>query len=49
MWVIGNAAGTGCDAAPYFRVFNQKITEKFDEKEFTSWILNLNWGNTNLW
>jgi deoxyribodipyrimidine photo-lyase len=28
---VGNwqwAAGTGCDAAPYFRVFNQKSTEK---------------------
>ncbi|MCE3011194.1 MAG: DNA photolyase family protein [Proteobacteria bacterium] len=28
------AAGTGCDAAPYFRVFNPDAqTEKFDEKE----------------
>jgi len=33
---VGNwqwAAGTGCDAAPYFRVFNPEIQlKKFDEK-----------------
>jgi deoxyribodipyrimidine photo-lyase len=33
---VGNwqwAAGTGCDAAPYFRVFNPEIQQKkFDEK-----------------
>jgi deoxyribodipyrimidine photo-lyase len=27
------AAGTGCDAAPYFRVFNPEIQQKkFDKK-----------------
>jgi deoxyribodipyrimidine photo-lyase len=34
---VGNwqwAAGTGCDAALYFRVFNPEIQlKKFDEKE----------------
>jgi deoxyribodipyrimidine photo-lyase len=28
------AAGTGCDAAPYFRVFNPKLqTDKFDPQQ----------------
>jgi deoxyribodipyrimidine photo-lyase len=28
------AAGTGCDAAPYFRVFNPELqTEKFDPRQ----------------
>jgi deoxyribodipyrimidine photo-lyase len=35
---VGNwqwAAGTGCDATPYFRVFNPSIQlKKFDEKVF---------------
>jgi deoxyribodipyrimidine photo-lyase len=33
---VGNwqwAAGTGCDAAPYFRVFNPEIQKKFDKTE----------------
>lgn len=37
------AAGTGCDAAPYFRVFNPKLqTEKFDHqlKYVKKWIPN---------
>jgi len=41
---IGNgqwASGTGCDASPYFRVFNPMIqTEKFDKdrKYIKKWI-----------
>ena len=39
------AAGTGCDAAPYFRVFNPALqTEKFDpeKKYIMKWIPELN-------
>ncbi|OFY48107.1 MAG: hypothetical protein A2W85_02755 [Bacteroidetes bacterium GWF2_41_31] len=39
------AAGTGCDAAPYFRVFNPLIqAEKFDPKQnyVSHWIHELN-------
>jgi deoxyribodipyrimidine photo-lyase len=33
MWQWQWAAGTGCDATPYFRVFNPSIQlKKFDEK-----------------
>lgn len=45
---VGNwqwAAGTGCDAAPYFRVFNPAIQqEKFDSKSIyiRKWIPELN-------
>ena len=45
---VGNwqwAAGTGCDAAPYFRVFNPSLqTEKFDPKleYIKKWIPELN-------
>jgi deoxyribodipyrimidine photo-lyase len=38
------AAGTGCDASPYFRVFNSKLqTEKFDKdlKYIRRWIPEL--------
>jgi deoxyribodipyrimidine photo-lyase len=41
---VGNwqwAAGTGCDAAPYFRVFNPEIQQtKFDSKNIyiNKWI-----------
>jgi deoxyribodipyrimidine photo-lyase len=49
---VGNwqwAAGTGCDAAPYFRVFNPEIQlKKFDEKGIyiRKWIpeFDLNYG-----
>ncbi len=47
---VGNwqwAAGTGCDAAPYFRVFNPEIQlKKFDPKlEYTKkWVTDLNTG-----
>jgi deoxyribodipyrimidine photo-lyase len=43
--VYWQAAGTGCDATPYFRVFNPSIQlKKFDEKGIyiRQWILNLN-------
>lgn len=39
------AAGSGCDAAPYFRIFNPKLqTEKFDKdlKYIKKWIPELN-------
>lgn len=39
------AAGTGCDAAPYFRVFNPSIqAEKFDKKQtyIRQWIPDYN-------
>jgi deoxyribodipyrimidine photo-lyase len=39
------AAGSGCDAAPYFRVFNPKLqTEKFDAKleYIRAWVPELN-------
>ena len=39
------AAGTGCDAAPYFRVFNPyEQVKKFDPdlKYITKWVKNLN-------
>ena len=39
------AAGSGCDAAPYFRIFNPKAqTEKFDKelKYIKTWIPELN-------
>jgi deoxyribodipyrimidine photo-lyase len=39
------AAGTGCDAAPYFRVFNPKMQqEKFDPQGeyIKKWVTNLN-------
>ena len=39
------AAGTGCDAAPYFRVFNPHMQqEKFDPKGeyIKKWVTNLN-------
>jgi deoxyribodipyrimidine photo-lyase len=39
------AAGSGCDAAPYFRVFNPRLqTEKFDKQllYIKSWIPELN-------
>ena len=39
------AAGSGCDAAPYFRVFNPKLqTEKFDKnlEYIKKWIPELN-------
>jgi len=50
---VGNwqwAAGTGCDAAPYFRVFNPEIQlKKFDEKGIyiRKWIneFDLGYGN----
>ena len=38
------AAGSGCDAAPYFRVFNPQLqTEKFDRdlKYIRKWVLEL--------
>jgi deoxyribodipyrimidine photo-lyase len=38
------AAGSGCDAAPYFRVFNPRLqTEKFDKdlKYIRKWIPEL--------
>ena len=47
---VGNwqwAAGTGCDAAPYFRVFNPEIQlTKFDEKGIyiRKWIPEFNLG-----
>jgi deoxyribodipyrimidine photo-lyase len=47
---VGNwqwAAGTGCDAAPYFRVFNPEIQlKKFDEKEIyiRKWIPEFDLG-----
>ncbi|WP_310558804.1 deoxyribodipyrimidine photo-lyase [Flavobacterium sp.] len=47
---VGNwqwAAGTGCDAAPYFRVFNPEIQlQKFDEKGIyiRKWIPEFNLG-----
>jgi deoxyribodipyrimidine photo-lyase len=47
---VGNwqwAAGTGCDAAPYFRVFNPDIQQKkFDEKGayIRTWIKEFNLG-----
>lgn len=49
---IGNwqwAAGTGCDAAPYFRVFNPEIQlQKFDKEEIyvRKWIPELDLGYT---
>ena len=51
---VGNwqwAAGTGCDAAPYFRVFNPEIQlQKFDEKGsyIRKWIpeFDLGYGET---
>lgn len=39
------AAGSGCDAAPYFRVFNPKLqTEKFDKdlKYIKKWVPEIN-------
>jgi deoxyribodipyrimidine photo-lyase len=39
------AAGSGCDAAPYFRVFNPKLqTEKFDKdlQYIRTWVPELN-------
>jgi|SRR5690554_329901 len=39
------AAGTGCDAAPYFRVFNPELqTEKFDKEQdyIQKWLPELN-------
>ncbi len=39
------AAGCGCDAAPYFRVFNPtEQTKKFDSelKYISKWVINLN-------
>lgn len=39
------AAGTGCDAAPYFRIFNPKTqTEKFDKNHhyINKWVSELN-------
>jgi deoxyribodipyrimidine photo-lyase len=47
---VGNwqwAAGTGCDAAPYFRVFNPEIQQKkFDEKGIyiRNWIKEFDLG-----
>ena len=47
---VGNwqwAAGTGCDAAPYFRVFNPEIQlKKFDEKGIyiRKWIQEFDFG-----
>ncbi|MFV8442658.1 cryptochrome/photolyase family protein [Flavobacterium sp. LB2P44] len=47
---VGNwqwAAGTGCDAAPYFRVFNPEIQQKkFDEKALyiRKWIKEFDLG-----
>lgn len=47
---VGNwqwAAGTGCDAAPYFRVFNPEIQQKkFDEKRIyiRKWIPEFDLG-----
>jgi deoxyribodipyrimidine photo-lyase len=47
---VGNwqwAAGTGCDAAPYFRVFNPEIQQKkFDEKGIyiRQWIKEFDFG-----
>lgn len=47
---VGNwqwAAGTGCDAAPYFRVFNPEIQlKKFDEKGIyiRKWIKEFDFG-----
>jgi deoxyribodipyrimidine photo-lyase len=51
---VGNwqwAAGTGCDATPYFRVFNPSIQlKKFDEKGvYISGFLNLNSVTESLW
>ena len=42
------AAGTGCDAAPYFRIFNPFTQQKKFDKEFkyiNSWIDNFNENN----
>jgi deoxyribodipyrimidine photo-lyase len=42
------AAGTGCDAAPYFRVFNPALqTQKFDPemKYISRWVPELNSKN----
>jgi deoxyribodipyrimidine photo-lyase len=39
------AAGTGCDAAPYFRVFNPLLqTDKFDKDKryIKKWVLEFN-------
>ena len=39
------ASGSGCDAAPYFRVFNPKLqTEKFDKnlEYIKKWVPELN-------
>lgn len=39
------ASGSGCDAAPYFRVFNPRLqTEKFDKdlKYIKKWVVELN-------
>jgi deoxyribodipyrimidine photo-lyase len=39
------AAGSGCDAAPYFRVFNPRLqTDKFDKKlvYIKKWVLEFN-------
>jgi deoxyribodipyrimidine photolyase len=49
MWAIGN--GHGCDATPYFRVFNPSIQlKKFDEKViYISGFLNLNSVTESLW
>ena len=50
---VGNwqwAAGTGCDAAPYFRVFNPEIQlKKFDEKGIyiRKWIPEFDLGYAN--
>ena len=47
---VGNwqwVAGTGCDAAPYFRVFNPEIQQKkFDKKGFyiRKWILEFDFN-----
>jgi deoxyribodipyrimidine photo-lyase len=52
MWQWQWAAGTGCDATPYFRVFNPSIQlKKFDEKVFIlgSGFLNLNSVTESLW
>jgi deoxyribodipyrimidine photo-lyase len=44
---VGNwqwAAGTGCDAAPYFRVFNPEQLRKFDKnlQYVAQWVLEFN-------
>jgi deoxyribodipyrimidine photo-lyase len=52
MWAVAMAAGTGCDATPYFRVFNPSIQLKNSMKKgvyIRQWIPNLNSVTESLW